>query len=276
MQSTVAQNIYVDGRAYLKGALGLSWFPSAEAQRNKSNYEADLNWMLRFLYAKFTSSQVILQIAFHRNKNVVIRPRPIPAPSADEDDFSRVYNADTIPSSAKDAVRAGQAAPAPGKDPIEDPTKGTGAGSDALVEFNPGVYKDAMGAAPGDRESGLFWARMGRSDCVLLHELVHAMSCVSGVDAGTMAGPEHYDNLEEFTAVVISNVYAAETGGVTPPNLAGGHGNQVLPLLLRDSRAFYNRYRRYIQDACDNHPALAQQLKKATGISHNPFIYCDV
>src|SRR5271165_5121416 len=110
---------------------GLSLLPSAAAQRNKANYEADLEWMVRNLYSRFTSSQVILQIASHGNRNVVIRPRAIPDPSPDQDEVSRLYNASTTPSSEKDAIRAGENAPAPGKEPFEDPTKGSGKGSDA-------------------------------------------------------------------------------------------------------------------------------------------------
>lgn len=215
-----------------------------------------------------------IQIASHGNRNVVIRPRAIPDPSPDEDELERFYQATTSPSSQVDATHAGEAAPAPGKEPYEDPTKGSGQGSDALIEFNPGVYQDAMGAKPGNASGQMYWARVGRSDRVLLHELVHAMSDVAGVNAKTMTGPDGYDNLEEFTAIVISNVYAAETSGGTPPNLAGGHGGQVLPLLLHSSLAFYNRYKKYMQNVCDNHLRLVRLLKTATGISHNPFVFC--
>jgi len=278
LRSSVAANLYSDGRPYIRGAFGLSWFPSAEAQRRKADYEADIDWMLRSIYSRYTGSQVILRIAFHRNKNVVIQPRSIgPHPDEpDEDEFSQEYNATTQVSNLADATRKGDDAPAYGKDPIEDHTKGTGLGSDVLISFNPGVYKDAMGPTPKDHLSQKYWEGLDRSDCVLLHELVHAASDISGVNAEHEAAPDHYKNLEEFTAIVIANVYFADVCGAMPTNLVGGHDGTVLPLLLKDSQAFYNRYRQYMQNACDNHPELAKALKAATGIAHNPFIYCNL
>ena len=48
-------------------------------------------------------------------------------------------------------------------------------------------------------------------DEILLHELVHGLSSLVGRLADSMAGPAGYSNLEEFTAIVISNLYASET-----------------------------------------------------------------
>jgi hypothetical protein len=280
MRSSVAQNLYLDGRPYLRGMLGLSWLPSSAAQRNKANYEADLERIVRSIYSTFTGSQVILRIAFHRSKNVVIQPRSVgPDPNdPGQDKFSQDYNASTAPSSEVGSIRKGDDAPAPGKDATEDHTKGTGEGSDALISFNPGVYKDAMGVAPGDddQKSKKFWAESGRSDCVLLHELVHAMSDVSGVNAQDQGAPYRYQNLEEFAAVEIANIYYAELTGAMPAILVGGHDGSVLPVQLKDSKAFYDKYKQYMQNVCDNHPELAKQLKSATGIAHNPFVYCTV
>ena len=80
--------------------------------------------------------------------------------------------------------------------------------------------------------------------------------------------------LKSSWASRVANVYFAEVCGAMPTNLVGGHDGTVLPLLLKDSNAFYTRYRKYMQNACDNHPELAKALKAATGIAHNPFIYC--
>jgi hypothetical protein len=279
MQSSVARNIDCDGSPYIKGLLGLSWFPSDGAKRNKATYEADINWMLRNIYSTFTGSQVILRIAFHRSKNVVIQPRSVDFDPniPQQDKISKDYNAITFPSSRADAIRAGDDAPAAGKDPTEDHTKGTGLGSDVTIQFNPGVYKDAMGAAPDTADDRKYWELIiGRSDCALLHELVHAASDVSGVNAKHEAAPDQYENLEEFTAVEIANIYYAEVTGGMPTALVGGHGGPLLSPELKDSRAFYNRYRQYMQNVCDNHPELVSKLKTATGIAHNPFGYCRV
>jgi hypothetical protein len=78
MRSSVAQNPYIDGRPYLKGILGLSLLPSAKAQQNKANYEADLDWIVKNINRSFVGSQLLQQIAWHSSRNVVIQPRPIP------------------------------------------------------------------------------------------------------------------------------------------------------------------------------------------------------
>lgn len=257
-QFSFAHNIFADGDPYLKGFFGLSLLPSAEARRNKSNYEVAVINILGHQYAKFVSSRVIMTIGQHPNRQVKIRPRPIADPDPEESEESRLYNAEAVPTNRLDAIRKGDKNE-------EDKTVGTGTGSDVVIRYNPGIYADAMGQAPLNL--------VGRSDYALLHELVHALGDVSGVNAKRMAGPAGYDNLEEFTAIVVANVYRSENGeghGI----LVGGHGGQKLPLLLTGGQAFYNRYSSYMQQVCANHPRLAKELKQATGISHNPFVYC--
>jgi hypothetical protein len=264
-QFSFAHNIFADGDPFLKGFLGFSLFPSADARRNASNYEADVIYILGYRYAKFVSSRVIMTIGQHADKKVTIRPRPIPDPDPKVADVERLYNAEAEPANLRDAIRKGDPDPAPGKEVWEDKTVGTGYGSDVVITFNPGVYADAMGQAPVNM--------LGRSDYVLLHELVHAMSDVSGMRADRMGAPAGYDNLEEFTAIVVANVYISENGEGYG-SLVGGHGGQTLPVLLTGSQAFYNRYSSYMEQVCLNHVWLAKELKKATGIKHNPFVYC--
>ncbi|MGH6813313.1 MAG: hypothetical protein ACREDM_13585 [Methylocella sp.] len=267
-QFSFTHNIYADGDLYLKGFLGFSLLPSSEARRNKSNYETDIVYMLGKLYAKFVSSRVLMAIGQHQNRTVTIRLRPIPDPNPEVAEVERLYNATTEPSDSADTFRQGdQFTPyVPGKEPWQvAPIVGTGKGSDVEISFNPGVYADAMGQAPLNL--------LGQSDYVLLHELVHAMSDVSATRASGMGGPAGYDNLEEFTSIVVANVYISEVGGGYG-RLVGGHGGERLPLLLTGSQAFYNRFSNYMEQVCANHPWLAKQLKQATGIAHNPFVHC--
>jgi hypothetical protein len=195
---------------------------------------------------------------------VIIRPRPIPDPDPKVLDDVRLGNAETELANTRDATLEGKPYVPPGKDEWDGKSFGTGLGSDAEILFNPGVYRDAMGQVPP-------FTPFEHPDCGLLHELVHAMSAVSGTAAQEMGGPDTYKNLEEFTACVVENVYRSEHGyGV----LRGGHGYEIMPLLLRGSQAFYNRYSNYMQQVCANHPWLAGELHKATGIAHNPFVFC--
>lgn len=264
-QFSFAHNIFADGHPYIEGFLGFSLLPSAGARRNASNYEAAVINILGYQYAKFVSSRVLMAIGKHRDRKVTIRPRPIPDPDPKVAEVERLYNAEAVATNERDAIRKGDPDPAPGKEVWEDKTVGTGLGSDVVITFNPGVYADAMGQAPVNL--------VGRSDYALLHELVHAMADVSGMRADRMGAPAGYDNLEEFTAIVVANVYRSENGegyGM----LVGGHGGQTLPVLLTGSQAFYNRHSSYMEQVCLNHGWLAKELKQATGISHNPFVYC--
>ena len=117
-RSPFGHNIYVDGDPYLKGFLGLSLFPSAEAKSNAANYETVLTHMIANLWAKFTNSRVIQHINQYPSRNVIIRPRAIPDPDQDAPPLQQVpeeerqYNATAEPTREKDAILRGEPAPA--------------------------------------------------------------------------------------------------------------------------------------------------------------------
>ncbi|MGC2221915.1 MAG: hypothetical protein WA624_05885 [Methylocella sp.] len=146
-QFSFAHNIFADGDPFLKGFLGLSLFPSADARRSASNYEADVIYILGNQYATFVGSRVMMAIGKHRNRKVTIRPREIPDPDPKVPEFTRLYNASADPTDPRDARSAGGPSPAPGQD-WDGKTVGTGFGSDVVIMYNPGVYADAMGQAP--------------------------------------------------------------------------------------------------------------------------------
>jgi hypothetical protein len=102
---------------------------------------------------------------------------------------------------------------------------------------------------------------------------MQAISDVSGTNSFAKTGPNGYDNLEEFTAVEVTNVLISEDGGGWG-RLLGDHHGGLLPLALIDSQAFYKRYSTYIEQVCVDQPWHVKELKKATGIEHNPFVYC--
>jgi hypothetical protein len=77
---------------------------------------------------------------------------------------------------------------------------GTGRGSDTRVGFDPTKYNGTRG--PGHR-----------ADEILLHELVHSLrSCQGLVDCQRPDGIGDYDNVEEFYAVLLANIYMSEKG----------------------------------------------------------------
>ena len=261
-------NIRIDGSRYLKGIAGLSWFPSDTAKRNARNYEDAIFRLLSRLWWKYTSSQVLLEMYKCRPKTVTIIPRDIDGkddPSLQQligvpDPEGLMCNAQAKPEDRTKAIVSGQPAPALGKEPWEDHTLGSGQGSDVTVFFNPGMYIDLGGKCP--------WGPGRTAEELLFHELVHAMSILRGKLASSMGGPVGYTNLEEFTAILISNVHSSET---QRPLRRDHNGFEFLKDPLTNDRLYFDTYKDYITNVCINHRELSSQLRKATGIVFNPF-----
>lgn len=78
---------------------------------------------------------------------------------------------------------------------------------DAKVSFSPAMWK------VGGRCANSF-AKGGTEDEVLLHELLHAYRAVRGTaDMTEFYKPKKmYDTIEEFFAIVITNIYMSENG----------------------------------------------------------------
>jgi len=262
-QSPYAPNIFADGSPYLEGALGLSWFPSQQAKTYAANYEAEILYALRILYSKFSSARVITEIAKNPKHKIVIRPRSI-KPGPDEDAESANFNSTTTPANPRDGLSQNLPAPDDDEDVFTTKKTGTGMGSDVVITTNPSMFSDYGKASP---------AYLGTSDDNLLHELVHGLSQVSGHNAATAGGPAGYQNLEEFTAVIISNVYRSEKQGDGAFLRMNYSSTAMLPMNLRDSGAFYQKYKTYMDQLFQNLSGLSKELSAGTGISHNPFIY---
>ena len=71
---------------------------------------------------------------------------------------------------------------------------GTGAGSDAVINFTPELIK-----------TNRVWGR--RADNVLVHELVHALRMLQGLRNQVPTTNSDWMNEEEFWACVVQNVY---------------------------------------------------------------------
>ena len=253
-------NIYVNGDSYLKGFLGLDWCPSAEAKRNKEWYETWCISNLDTLLHKFSSYWVLREIFAKTPKTITLIPLPksdmipppdIPANWIDPNDLRCKAKVD--PKDLGSATRVGEQVG-------DNATKmGTGYGSDAVLKINPWMYHNVGGSCPVAPGRG--------GDEILLHELVHGLSSISGVLANTMTGPMDFTNLEEFTAITFANVYSSETNRP----LRRDHGGFDLLTQHNTSATFYAKYGPYVDSVCANHPNLAGKLKIATGIAFNPF-----
>jgi hypothetical protein len=85
---------------------------------------------------------------------------------------------------------------------------GDGRGSSCTLEFNPDLFSGAVAAEPAHA-----------ADEVLYHELVHASRYVNG-KMNAIPMNQHYDNAEEFLAIMLANIYISEKGQT---RLRGGH-----------------------------------------------------
>jgi hypothetical protein len=93
---------------------------------------------------------------------------------------------------------------------------GTGVGSDYTLNYSPELY---------GRQGVLHESYLGSDpDQTLFHELVHALRAAVGV---TYSSPtnQHYDNEEEYLAIVLTNVYMSSQGAAT---FRGDHYTGVL------------------------------------------------
>jgi hypothetical protein len=91
---------------------------------------------------------------------------------------------------------------------------GTGEGSNALIWYTPGMYSDKRRpSGPGHQP-----------DEVLFHELVHASRQMRGV-MNEMPVNKGYDDLEEYLAEVLSNIYLSDKGQTV---FSGNHGGSVI------------------------------------------------
>jgi hypothetical protein len=91
-------------------------------------------------------------------------------------------------------------------------SKGTGRGGGAVIEFSPGSSTCTRGGA-----------RAAEPDVVLLHELVHALRKMQGLENSTPLDAtliRQYGDAEEWLAILVENVYGSAQGQT---QFRGGH-----------------------------------------------------
>jgi hypothetical protein len=151
-------------------------------------------------------------------------------------------------------------------------------GWNALVRFNPDMWTAAAVAQVGFIAKPADFVKapgVGRDE-ILLHEMVHGLRQIRGTtDSHTPADSPNMDTVEEFMAIVVSNVYRSE---LKRPGLrADHHGFSALPAAQENPSVFLSRagksgesnLSRMKQFKKDN-PDFFEDLKKSPA-SFNPF-----
>ena len=94
-----------------------------------------------------------------------------------------------------------------------------GVSTDAVVLFSPRLW--GQNGRPG---SFGYSGPGSDADEVLFHEMIHGLRLMVGANSAKNTLDNAYDNEEEFIAVVLTNIYMAETGTMT---LRQDHGGFV-------------------------------------------------
>jgi len=147
-----------------------------------------------------------------------------------------------------------------------------------LVRYNPGMWTGDQVAAVGFiAKAADFKVAPGvQKDEILLHEMVHGLRQMRGTtDFHQPKDLPHYDTVEEFMAIVVSNVYRSE---MKRPGLRQDHwGFRALPAELEDPQKFLdapgsggesNRSR--MQQFKNENPDFCRDLKRSPA-AFNPF-----
>lgn len=159
---------------------------------------------------------------------------------------------------------------------------GEGKGIDVPVRFSASLFKPGgVCQIIGSTVPGSAGAE---PDEVLFHELVHAYAILAGkVDRRpTSVDDRHgaYDDLEEFLAILLSNIYATDPNNPSKgrPLRADHHGFDTMAPAESTSAGFLVSLvnRQWVQDICLRHPALAEPLSKVPA-TFNPIrqLYLD-
>lgn len=142
-------------------------------------------------------------------------------------------------------------------------SRGTGRGSEVVIEFTPGFY---VRGNPLARRTGM----AGRATEILLHELVHAMMYSRGLnDPRILAGAagRTYENRAEFNAILVTNIYRSERSRTAA--LRASHSLTRFDRMT-DIPNFYTRHQVHVAEFCRKVPQVAQDLAAIGGAWFNP------
>lgn len=263
---------------------------NTEVTMTIEGYYLDVMLLLTRIRWKWTGWAVVTEIWRQRNRVMKIQPynRGLESLSPTDTRVQAIqklktnFNATAGPTDWTKSAPKGQTVLSCGgpnqnqalKDTSNNNLIGDGTGSDTIVNFTPAMWVSSDVAAAFGAANA---AGPGvRKDEILLHEMVHGMRQMTGTSLCS-ATPDNpgLDTVEEFMAIVISNMYRSENN---MPGLRADHWGFV-PLSgdLSDSQAFIDKdkdkptsnYKRLLQLKRE-HPDLCSNLKKVPS-TFNPF-----
>lgn len=112
---------------------------------------------------------------------------------------------------------------------------GTGVGSSVYVSYHPATWRQLI------KNAGAIPTGAGPA-AILIHEMTHGFRMMSGQLRGNdpVTGNADMDDVEEFYAILVANVYTSERG--LPAIRASHHGFDTLGKVMSDPEVYYETY----------------------------------
>jgi hypothetical protein len=149
-----------------------------------------------------------------------------------------------------------------------------GAGDNVVLEFDPANWNpdNKFREIANQMVPGQYGPYGTSPDQALLHELVHSMRSIKGMTDLTPTGPPFNDTIEEFVAVLVTNIHIGERN---PGGLRAGHrGFMPMAANWSTSEGFLAdpNNRRLVKYLIQQDPSFCRNLARPTYVnSFNPF-----
>lgn len=251
----------------------------AKAEGVKQRYEVAVRNLLRDINSRDTGRAVFEEIRRETKTwcDITIKPwlgdpdleEAIEAAKAilEKDPSQAAFYTPVIRQMEKEAMVPNAFADSLGTGPGKRQVGREGRREAALVRFTPANWPD--GSANAKRRDsdkaklgiGVSYAGPGSTpDEMLLHELVHALRIIAGLLRSNRKVPfqKQYDDMEEFFAILIVNIYRSEC---KRPNRRAGHDGYFW-FKSADPKAFLNEgmNRMHVRQLRFQHPSLFNRL----------------
>ncbi len=186
------------------------WVVHREIERYRHAKRAYESWVTDLvdhrIWPSATGQAVLSEIATASKRTASV----VPYHPQTEDDYNADVVADNVPDATSNGMPNLDSDGQPFRDKTGQPTggSGTGKGSDVTIHFSPdlwGPFRSGRSTTSASPPAG----PGTKPDEVFMHELVHACRDMRGVRY-RLGVNRHYDNAEEYLAIVITNIYLSE------------------------------------------------------------------
>jgi hypothetical protein len=142
--------------------------------------------------------------------------------------------------------------------------EGSGQGSDAVIRFEPRTFGNSACTQTAD-PGGHY-----HPDDVLFHELVHALRYMQGKSLHARLPGTGFGNIEEFYAILITNIYVAECGRSRDLRADSGPVFHEMSVLDAWSKPYYENHKDLIDRLCQSMEPFTRAIGEVARRSFNP------